>query len=110
MSNRTNILNSRKEWDFIFGTGHGPVIKINFDGDMRTWEQVKDVAEAQGILPDDLLRYALYHYLESGRNNPAARARYMAHKEWERTRPVFIGGRTGGRWVSADQLTHELSR
>ncbi|MFA6121086.1 MAG: hypothetical protein WCT35_08575 [Sideroxydans sp.] len=107
-----DITYSRKIWDFIYGgysDKDAPALRIDFEGDMHTWEEVKNMAEANGLNPEELLRYALYLCIERGENKAAARARFMAYREWYRTRPLRVSDNKGIRWVPADQLIQGLT-
>lgn len=104
-----DIFNSPAMWDFLYGTNAGPTVKVDFEGDEHAWAQLKMKAVEHGLHPDDMLRFALYMYLEGDGNFAAARARFLAHKEWKRRRPVLVYDENGIRWASADRLIGELT-
>ena len=96
--------NSGAFWDYLHGSSSGPCLSLSFEGDPLSWEQLKERAMETGVTPRELIRLALLEFLERPSIGAAARARFMAHREWERTRPVLVGDRGGMRYVSADRL------
>lgn len=101
---RQNYLDTPAFWDYQFGGPSEPRLSLGFEGDPYAWEQLKEKAVEQGVDPQELLRFALYQYLEGPGKSAAARARFMAHREWERTRPVLVCDEKGARWIPADGL------
>ena len=105
---RQDFPNLSAAWDVLHSDSCGPRLALSFEGDPYAWMQLKEKALAQGLEPDDILRLALYQFLEGPGKNAAARARYMAHREWQRTRPVLLVDDAGLRYVPADQIASSL--
>lgn len=106
---RLAFLDSPAGWDWLFGGVDAPKLELSFEGDRYTWEQLKERAVAQGMDPRELLRFALYLYLEGPGGYAAARARSVAYREWQRTKPTRIIDGKGVRWVPSDRLIGELT-
>lgn len=105
---RQEFPNPCAAWDVLHSDSRGPRLELSFEGDPYAWLQLKERALAQGLEPDDILRIALYQFLEGPGKNAAARARYMAHKEWRRTRPVLLIDDAGLRFVPADKIAGDV--
>ena len=105
---RQDFPNLSAAWDVLFSDSRGPRLELSFEGDPYTWMQLKEKALSQGLGPDEILRIALYQFLEGPGKNAAARARYMAHREWQRTKPVLLVDDAGLRYVSADQIASSV--
>lgn len=110
LNERKALLNSPEIWDLLYGGCDSPTVKLSFEGDPHTWSQVKQSATELGIDPKELVRFALYKYFEGERNSAAARARLLAYREWNRTRPIWLSNDQGARWEPADKLLENLSR
>lgn len=106
---RFAFANSPEAWDLLYGGSGAPAVRLSFEGDPHTWSQVKQSAVKLGIDPKELVRLALYQYLEGEGNSVAARARLLAHREWCRTKPVWVRDGLGVRWAPADQLHATLT-
>ena len=104
MGKHSDVPNAGALWDFLYSDSLGPRLSLSFEGDPHAWEQVKEMALARGLKPSEVLQIAMYEYLEGPSRSAAARARFMAHREWERTRPVLLIDAVGSRYVPADLL------
>lgn len=97
-------------WDFLYGGVGEPRVTLSFESDPLAWQQLKAKAAAEGTDPTDMLRFALYFFLDGSSSPASARQRLMAHREWERTRPILFIDQKGARWVPADLLGAKPSR
>lgn len=75
-------LNTPAGWDVIY-RDHlcVPRLRISLEGDLYAWEQVKQRAAEEGLDPEELLRLALYSYLDS----TTAMARLSDYRAWQRS-------------------------
>lgn len=110
LDDRIAYLNTPAGWDYLYrcGAQGEPMLQLSFAGDPHAWSQLKDQAVVQGVDPIELLRLALYQFLDRPGHSAATRARFLAHREWERTRPVYVSDEKGPRWIPADRLSFEL--
>lgn len=107
LDERVAFLESPEGWDYLYSCNGSPTVKLDFEGDPHTWSQVKQSATNLGIEPTELVRFALYQYFEGPSNSAGARSRLLAHREWYRTRPVWVIDKRGVHQEPADQL-HEV--
>lgn len=81
LDERLAILESPAGWDYLFRDTKGALrLTLDFEGDLSSWEQLKDRCVAMGLEPTDALRLALYSFLEPA----SAQARFADYISWRK--------------------------